>query len=283
MGNIREYTRRVEKITPSDIGFNAMETAARRLAQFGTQMAAEAREGGRINAETIKLQGAGQSDLLKQANKLADEEMGWFEGAKASGGKGGKPGSGLLNIRPAGGGGGVGGHPAATWADTARGISDLATRNVSHPGGKLVEGVSGNPLYTTGEYNSTPTAGGSYSQQNPGGLSDTLTQQQIDQGLKLGERSFITNFNKGVSADDPGRMVSASTPDITGQLGNGPHVYDPSIATSWAPAGEGEWSSDGGTWQGLVGMATRGLNATLGQGGDQAPAAIVPADMTGGL
>lgn len=85
MPNIREYRNTDDKLQPSDLGYTAWETAGRRIGPLYGQMAAEVKEGGRINADTLRLQGKGQEEIGKQLEGITDQEAKWYQ---PSGGRG---------------------------------------------------------------------------------------------------------------------------------------------------------------------------------------------------
>ena len=69
MAKLREYVSRVDKLTPTDIGFSAEETAARRLQLLYGQAATETRQAARAEAADItKATSTQASDIEKQAS-----------------------------------------------------------------------------------------------------------------------------------------------------------------------------------------------------------------------
>ena len=250
MPNIREYTNPIDKLNPDEKGYQAFEMAGRRIGPLYNQSAADIEKGGKLTGQ-----------LNSQAMKAADEEIKALDEPTGKGGTGkggaGGGGSGILNLRPAGGGGGRGYAPAdASWAGTARDVTGAAAQAIKEPGGKVVD-VSGigNPLYTTGAPDSTPTASGSYSGQGGPKGTDVMgtdpgyTPADIARLVKQGDALYTQNWQgRGINGVDASGGIYGpigSNTTVNGVVVNGP----------------GSAATTASTWDQITGLAARGWNA----------------------
>jgi hypothetical protein len=125
-----------------------------------------------------------------------------------------------------------------------RNVTDTLAKS-ANKGGKLVEGVSGNPLYTTGAYDSTPTAGGSYAGQgSPKGtitIGDDLTPAQAASDLKQGDALFKRGLqgNPIYTTGQSGNLVNTGRtfqPIGDYSAGKGPRMASWPLLASREPA-----------------------------------------------